>query len=90
MRFSVKFNQIDKKIPVVFNSTKQVFTADFKGFQTVTVLPETYDGSYDVTPLITSQVLPTNKKYMIDDVRIDMIPTREVLNASGGVTFIVG
>ena len=49
-----------------------------------------YDGAYDVTPLITAQRLPTRSKTMRDDVRIDMIPTREIPNAAGGVTFIVG
>lgn len=49
-----------------------------------------YDGTYDVMPLITAQRLPTRSKTMRDDVRIDMIPTREIPNAAGGVTFIVG
>lgn len=51
---------------------------------------EHYTGAYDVTPLITSQVLATRDKLMDDNVRVDMIPTREENNASGGVTFIVG
>lgn len=51
---------------------------------------EHYDGAYDVTPLITAQVLPTRDKLMDDNVRVDMIPTREENNAAGGVTFIVG
>lgn len=49
-----------------------------------------YDGAYNVTPLITAQRLPTRSKTMRDDVRIEMIPTREIPNAAGGVTFIVG
>ena len=49
-----------------------------------------YDGAYDVTPLITAQRLATSRKLMRDDVRIDMIPTREIANDAGGVTFIVG
>lgn len=48
-----------------------------------------YDGAYDVTPP-AAQRLPTRSKTMRDDVRIDMIPTREIPNAAGGVTFIVG
>lgn len=49
-----------------------------------------YDGAYNVTTLITAQRLPTRSKTMRDDVRIEMIPTREIPNAAGGVTFIVG
>lgn len=51
---------------------------------------EHYTGAYDVTPLITAQVLATRDKLMDDNVRVDMIPTREENNAAGGVTFIVG
>lgn len=51
---------------------------------------EHYDGAYDVTPLITAQVLPTRDKLMDDNVRVDMIQTREKNNDAGGVTFIVG
>ena len=59
--------------------------------QAVVINPySTYTGTYDVTPLITSQILYTNEKLMMDDVRVDMIPTREEYNAQGGVTFIVG
>lgn len=49
-----------------------------------------YEGSYDVTPLITSQILQTQNKRMVNDLTIEMIPTREINNAYGGVTFIVG
>lgn len=51
---------------------------------------EDYLGDYEVNPLITSQVLPTYDKHMIDDLTINMIPTREIDNASGGTTFIIG
>lgn len=47
-------------------------------------------GDYEINPLITSQVLPTYDKHMIDDLTINMIPTREIDNASGGTTFIIG
>ncbi len=51
---------------------------------------EDYLGDYEINPLITSQVLPTYDKHMIDDLTINMIPTREIDNASGGTTFIIG
>ena len=51
---------------------------------------EHYAGEYDVTPLVTAQVLATRDKLMDDNVRVNMIPTREESNAAGGVTFIVG
>ena len=51
---------------------------------------QTYSGDYEVTPMITSQRLETDKKYMDDDVRIHTIPTTETLNGAGGYTFKIG
>lgn len=92
MRFDVRFNQTSQNIPVLFQTNISGFNVAFDAFQIAQLRPEVeyYEGVYDVTPLITSQVLPTNQKFMNDDVRIDMIPTREIDNAAGGVTFIVG
>lgn len=83
------------QLVVHFNETVKSFDARFREIQTVTKYIggealEHYKGTYDVTPLITSQVLYTNQKFMDDNVRVDMIPTKEISNASGGVTFIVG
>lgn len=54
------------------------------------VVFENYTGSYDITPLITAQRLPTANKHMTNDVLVRMIPTSEVQNSAGGVTFIIG
>ena len=51
---------------------------------------EDYTGSYDITPLITTQRLPTENKHMTSDVVVRMIPTSEVQNSAGGVTFTIG
>lgn len=51
---------------------------------------EDYTGSYDITPLITAQRLPTANKHMTSDVLVRMIPTSEVQNSAGGVTFTIG
>lgn len=85
------------RIDVAFKQTRQTLELNmaagdqtFDNFQRVDGAADYYDGAYDVTPLITAQRLPTRSKTMRDDVRIDMIPTREIPNAAGGVTFIVG
>ena len=54
------------------------------------VVFENYTGSYDITPLITAQRLPTENKHMTSDVVVRMIPTSEVQNSAGGVTFTIG
>lgn len=49
-----------------------------------------YTGSYDITPMVTSQTMQTKNKHMTDDVLIRVIPTREAPNEAGGVTFVIG
>lgn len=51
---------------------------------------EYYKGDYEVTPLITAQVLPTNDKLMMDDLTIRKIPLYEVSNNVGGTTVTIG
>lgn len=93
-----------KKIAVRLNGAKRV-RVDLQqlprirvGFCGVRIVPvptagldiEHYAGAYDVMPLVTAQVLATRDRLMDDNVRVNMIPTREESNAAGGVTFIVG
>lgn len=67
-----------------------------EGYQNRRITPEVYRGDYEVTsfvaqPLLTtSLVLPTNEKYMIDDVTVYSVPTAEEYNSAGGVTFTIG
>lgn len=63
----------------------------------VVILPTTevdvpsYDGSYEVTPLVaTESILQTNQKKMEDDVVVLPIPYYETTNESGGYTVIIG
>lgn len=88
----------------VFETTNALFEADFEtsnadfstDFSSVQVYiksdhdMEHYEGDYDITPLITTQVMGTKDKIMDDDVTIEMIPTKEIENEAGGVSFIIG
>lgn len=49
-----------------------------------------YTGSYDPIPTVDGVTLATKDKHMTDDVTIQPIPTYEVQNEKGGVTFIIG
>ena len=57
---------------------------------------EDYTGDYEVTSfcadplLVTSLILPTNDKHMLDDVTVYSVPTTEEYNSAGGVTFTIG
>lgn len=92
LTFDVEFAQSSQELNVEFDSDLQELNVTFQNYHEVTIIGdvEYYNGEYDVTPLITAQTLYTRDKMMNDNVRIDMIPTREIENSSGGVTFIVG
>lgn len=90
LRIDVAFKQTRQTLELDMAAGDQTLELTFDNFQRVDGAADYYDGAYDVTPLITAQRLPTRSKTMRDDVRIEMIPTREIPNAAGGVTFIVG
>ena len=90
LRIDVAFTQTRQALELDMAAGDQALGLTFDNYQRVEGAAGYYDGAYDVTPLITAQTLPTRSKTMRDDVRVDMIPTREILNAAGGVTFIVG
>lgn len=50
----------------------------------------TYTGEYEVESSIQEQTLPTENKYLKQDVVIKPIPQSEVSNTSGGTTFYIG
>lgn len=82
----------DSVIPVALDVSDMEIPIDIELFGNVVSRAglEDYEGPYEVLPLITTQILPTTDKHMLDDVTIHMIPTREVQNLSGGVTFVIG
>lgn len=92
LSFDVAFEIDARELDVEFNQGLQELIVEFENLHEVTVVGDAdyYTGEYDVTPLITAQTLYTQNKMMNDNVRVDMIPTRELENAAGGVTFIVG
>ena len=51
-------------------------------------LPD-YEGSYDVTPRLVEQVLPTNGRSMNDDVTVREVPIERVSNPSNGKTVVI-
>ena len=54
---------------------------------TVVGAPE-YAGPYDITPLFSTQILPTAKRLMQQDVTIKKIPQYEVSNDYGTTLFL--
>lgn len=56
---------------------------------TAVVSAPEYAGPYDITPLFSTQILPTAKRLMQQDVTIKKIPQYEVSN-DYGTTLILG
>lgn len=49
-----------------------------------------YEGSYEVTPKVEAQTLPTANKFLRKDVSVFAIPFFDVGNESGGSTIYIG
>lgn len=50
-----------------------------------------YTGSYTVTPDFADDIiLPTANKSMTDNMTVEKVPSYEVENESGGITFVLG
>ena len=80
MRFHVNFKQTDQKLPVRFDN-----------FQNIAVSPdvEYYTGSYEITPDVDAQKMPTAQKFMNEDVTVKAIPFFDVSNDAGGNTIFI-
>ena len=53
-------------------------------------LPQNYEGSYEIDPAKSSQVLPTKDKLMREDMTVLGIYYYEVTNEQGGKTVTIG
>ena len=90
-------------MPVVIRENGQTVTVR-QGRGTVTVRSPSYKvevtsgvlvggtpftGSYEVTPTMGEQVLPTRSKTMREDVTVHAVPFTQTTNESGGYTAII-
>ena len=87
------------KINISFSESLTAFQTEFKSRDDFTVHFETgmasgacmpYEGSYEITPAIESQTLPTADRRMQADLTVLKIPYYEVGNTQNGKTIIIG
>ena len=87
------------KINLTFSETFTAFNTEFSssdefklgfeaGMAPANCVP--YEGSYEVTPAIEAQTLPTADRHMKEDLRVLEIPYFEVGNTQNGKTIIIG
>ena len=91
MLINVVFKEIGQRLDVRFGQANQRIPVRFDDIQIVTARPdvEYYEGSYEVTPKVEAQVMPTANKFLTDDMNVTAIPTYSVGNTSGGSTFYI-
>lgn len=91
MLFNVRFSKSDARLDVRFGQTSQQFTPGFESLQIMTKYKdaEPYTGSYEVTPKVDAQTLPTAQKMMAKDLTVKAIPIFDVSNNSGGRTVYI-
>lgn len=91
MRFDVKFNLLNDRIPVIFEEKDQLFHATFGTVHEVSIREEAeyYKGSYEVTPTVEGETLPTAKKTMVMDLLVNKIPYAVVTNTANGLTVTI-
>lgn len=61
-----------------------------KGTISISTTCEDYKGSYEVTPSVDEQIVPTANKHMKQDLSVKSIPYYEVDNTYDGTTVIIG
>lgn len=78
-------------IDIEFEELEQSFDMSFDDNVVVKVVSEheTYDGEYSITPKLEAQTLPTKKKVMSDDIKVEAVPVYETSNNSGGTTVYI-
>jgi hypothetical protein len=92
MHINVKFSATNQKIPVKFDEAEQKIPIRFRDLQEVTGEPpevDIYEGSYEVTPKVDAQTIPTAQKFLTEDMRIKEIPYFVTSNPAGGDTVYI-
>jgi hypothetical protein len=92
MHIKVTFSETSQKIPVKFSPTNQKIPVRFRDLQEITGEPpevDLYEGSYEVTPKVDAQTIPTAQKFLTEDMRIKEIPYFVTSNNAGGDTVYI-
>ena len=79
-------------LKVQFKEKSIRFDTTFSYLQTVTENgdAERYTGTYEITPKVDAQTVPTAQKYLTNDMKIHGIPYFETSNNEGGETAYIG
>ena len=89
--FDANMKPTSTRVDVEIGTGVKRLDATIKDYQAVTVYKDAdpYTGSYQVTPKVNAQTMPTAQKLMTQDVTIKAIPIYDVSNGSGGRTVYI-
>ena len=92
MRLDVRFAKQNMQVNVRMNQLCSCLNAQFANLQKITEYNDVdpYMGSYEITPKVDEQILPTAQKLMTSDLMVKAIPIFDVSNNSGGSTVYIG
>ena len=88
MKLNITFSEGQQFSPI-FTTNEESFKCEFGEFLIIHTA-DWYEGSYEVTPHIGGQILPTKEKTMRDDLTVNAIPYAETTNIGGGYTATIG
>ena len=89
MRINVTFDSKEQRFSAGFEDAEKRFSANFGDVTVVTAGAEEYAGSYEVTPKVESQILPTEDRIMKQNLTVKEIPYYAVSN-NFGQTIVIG
>lgn len=92
MKMEVHFAENSQSFNAVFGESNSMFAADMGEVQIMHAPAgyEVYEGSYTVTPKVTSQELETADRLLKENVTVNAIPYWDVSNETGGSTVYIG
>ena len=91
MRMKVRMTEQNIKCKPKMLDVNAVFVPCMKDIQTIPKpIGEPYRGEYEVNPSFEPQTLPTENKFLSQNITIDAIVVSRVTNPAGGRTVYIG
>lgn len=89
IEFRVIFEETNKELRIGFQEQQQMQVV-FENAQYINTNADIFTGSYEISPRVEAQTIPTADKRMTEDMTIKAIPYYEVSNNENGKTIIIG
>lgn len=89
MSIDVTVSGLNTQIDVTLGTQPENINVDIGEFTIIDPAPS-YEGSYEVTPKVVEQTLPTTGRSLWQDVTVHEIPYYETSNVSGTTVYIGG